>query len=171
MATSPALGLISGRIYRYLPYAAFLLAATCGIINNISGVFHLAAALSAVAGIAYYSPEFERRVNVVFESYKEELAVKLHDHSIAWLEYESGSTRRISFLCQGFSFQTTLRLVRQNAACDRCKNWNGAERRITKGSARDRLSAAMGLEIKRFTDSAEFFARMCRRMTSQAIYR
>ena len=115
---------------------------------------------STVLGVVGLLPEFERRVNRVFESRKEDLAVRLGDQAALWIGNHSPA--RFIVLAKALGLQTALRLVRQNAACDRCRDWDGAERRTEEPS----LSAVLRGEVayrRRLTDSFEFRERLNRR--------
>jgi hypothetical protein len=119
----------------------------------------------AIVGAVFCFPKAERRVNRIFETYKEELAVRLCDPSILWIEYDSGAVRRCFLLHQGLGFWPTLRVLRQNAVSDRCKDWTGAERRIKRGSFRDRVPSNSNGQSNRCTDSPDFVGRMTGRVS------
>ncbi|MBZ5645443.1 MAG: hypothetical protein LAO19_22010, partial [Acidobacteriia bacterium] len=95
----------------------------------------------------------ERRINRVFESYKGDLSIRLRDPLIPWIEYDTGSIGRFCLLWRGYGLRVTVRMLMQNAVCDRCKNWSGAERRIKRGALSARSTEAMRHAAGRFTDS------------------
>lgn len=137
--------------------------------DAVQSVARSAHGLSVFAGAILLLPETERRVNRIYESNKGDLAVRLHNPSIPWNEYDIGSMRRFLLLQRGFGFRPTIRMMRQNAVSDRLKNWSGAERRMARGHIGDRLRDGSGPSIKRATDSPEYSALIHSRI-SKATY-
>jgi len=113
-------------------------------------------------------PEIERRINRVFESYTDNLAVKLRDPSVPWRHYDIGPLYRFLALQRGFGVRLTLRMLRQNVVADHCKNYDGADRRVERGSYTDRRPNASNLSAKRRTDSPEYYALLCKRISQAA---
>ena len=112
---------------------------------------------SVIAGAIPYLSECERRVNRVFENRKENLAVKLGNRAVPWIGHES--LARFLVLARRLGLQATVRMVRQNAACDRCKKWNGAERRSEVPSLPTILRGEQPFG-KRFTDPCDFYEKL-----------
>ena len=118
-----------------------------------------------IAGATVFAiPWTQRRINRVFESYKGDLSIRLRDPLIPWIEYDTGSIGRFCLLWRGYGLRVTVRMLMQNAVCDRCKNWSGAERRIKRGALSARSTEAMRHAAGRFTDSQEFCTWINRRM-------
>ena len=111
-----------------------------------------------VAGVALSVPETKRRVNRAFETYSDELAARLQDLSIPWVD---GSISRFGLLCRGLGLFPTWRVLRQNAASDKCGAWNGAERRIARKGLS--LLIAESNKLRRRADSTEFVSHLLKR--------
>jgi hypothetical protein len=132
--------------------------------RSIPGLNYIAA-----VGAIWRLTEIERRINRVFESYKDDLAAKLLDRLIPWLQNDIGTFKRFLMLQRGYGLLRTVRMVRQNVVADQCKNYSGADGRVSlRGSSARRNPNASNPSAKRRTDPPEYYALLCSRISKAA---
>jgi hypothetical protein len=106
-----------------------------------------------------------RRVNLLFESWKVQIAVRLDDPSIVWRDCDSGIFRRLAWLTRGLGVRLACYRLFLTARRSLSKDWSGAERRDARGSIRDRQPGQPDAKKRRRYDSADFLSFLNRLMS------
>ncbi len=120
----------------------------------------LLAAVAAMRACLKACSEFSRRLNRLFDLYKEEMARRFGDVRWLFAEYETGLWGRLRHLWKLLGTACLCSHLLHKASWGRCESWDGAETRFSRRTWRDRSVTGPNPAARRFYDDPNVVARI-----------